>query len=509
MKKKKYKDQNNNNNVISIVALLVLIFIFFLAEQLLEIYNNRNTQIDSRSLSTIKDVIEYHKSTYISEKKSAVENFKTDAYVKFKMLPYENNVSNEEYYTKLIEDCARVVFYKSFRLIDEKNDIIIQVICDNNKIVSIIINGIEDYFIYMDSQLSMEEYVEIPLTEVNVDSEILQSCIDNNWKDGTVEFGSRESIFNGYYIYFDEGIEVRSISGKIYNLIFNKNYNSNVISSIFPGMDNESIESVLGKPQFKDNELNLIGYKTEKFYIFFSESEISVYRNTEEETDDFFKLADDFIAEKIDLLEFMNQLTYIWPDYSDYKYNSSSVFISYPLKGLEIKINYDDINGILLYNNIRASLPKVGRYLENTYFVARLQLDLVFSSEKRRIENNEKMKDNCLEFKNSLNEAELKIIGESLKYDIYPLKDDNGYIFSMRFISKNDDMPNRELNDGINSYMWLGDFFLYSKRSKGIFIYDINSGFVSRLITGEDEFNIKGYENGILKYDDKEISIQY
>jgi len=76
MKKKKYKDQNNNNNVISIVALLVLIFIFFLAEQLLEIYNNRNTQIDSRSLSTIKDVIEYHKSTYISEKKSAVEILK-------------------------------------------------------------------------------------------------------------------------------------------------------------------------------------------------------------------------------------------------------------------------------------------------------------------------------------------------------------------------------------------------------------------------------------------------
>ena len=57
--------------------------------------------------------------------------------------------------------------------------------------------------------------------------------------------------------------------------------------------------------------------------------------------------------------------------------------------------------------------------------------------------------------------------------------------------------------------MWLGDFFLYSKRLKGIFIYDINSGFVSRLITGDDEFKINGFEDGILKYDDKEIGIQY
>ena len=79
--------------------------------------------------------------------------------------------------------------------------------------------------------------------------------------------------------------------------------------------------------------------------------------------------------EKIDLLDFMNELTYIWPDYSKYEYNSTSVWITYPLKGIEITINSGDINGILVYNNNKSSLSKIGRYLEDTNFVGRLQLD--------------------------------------------------------------------------------------------------------------------------------------
>ena len=162
-----------------------------------------------------------------------------------------------------------------------------------------------------------------------------------------------------------------------------------------------------------------------------------------------------------------------------------------------------------MYNNIRAGLPKIERYLENTYFVARLQLDLVFNSEKRRINNEEKLLDNCLGFRETLNDNELKIIGESLKYDIYPLRDDNGYIFSMRFISKNGDMPNRELNDGISTYTWFGDYFIYSKKNKGIYIYNVNTGYVSRLLVGNETYNINGIENGILKYDTNgEINIQ-
>lgn len=509
MKKIKYKDQNNKNYAIRIIVLLVLIFIFFLFNLILSNYGKAE-KINTDNIDSIKDVIEFYESKYISETSSTEEGFNTDAYVEFKYPLYsENKSSNEEYFTKIINGCAQVIYYKSYRLIDSKNNINIQVICENRKIQKIIINGIEDYFIYMNSQYSMENYVEIVPIDIIAESPILQECINNRWDPNSINFGSRDSIFEGYYIYFDEGIRVRSISNKIYNIIFEKNYNANVLSGIFPGMDFDSIKQILGKPSFDDSNLGLIGYKGKEFYVFFYKDQISIYRNTEEDTEEFFKLADKFIDEEVDLLEFMNQLTYLWPDYSEYNYNYNYVFISYPLKGIEIKINYDDINGILVYNNIKAGLPKIETYLENTYFVARLQLDLVFDSERRRINSEEKLLDNCLEFKESLSEEDLKIIGESLKYDIYPLKDTNGYIFSMRFISKNGDMPNRELNDGISSYTWLGDYFIYSKKSKGIYSYDINTGYVSRLITGTENYNIKGIENGILKYDDKGIGIQY
>ena len=63
---------------------------------------------------------------------------------------------------------------------------------------------------------------------------------------------------------------------------------------------------------------------------------------------------------------------------------------------------------ILVYNNIKAALPKISRYLKNTYFVSRLQLDLVFNAEKRRIEKDRKLSDNCKSYKESLSEDDLE-----------------------------------------------------------------------------------------------------
>mgnify|MGYP003298492579 CR=1 FL=1 len=50
----------------------------------------------------------------------------------------------------------------------------------------------------------------------------LNKCIQSNWSYNS-EFGTRESIFQNYYIFFDEGIEVRYIGKEIYNIIFKIN----------------------------------------------------------------------------------------------------------------------------------------------------------------------------------------------------------------------------------------------------------------------------------------------
>ena len=100
------------------------------------------------------------------------------------------------------------------------------------------------------------------------------------------------------------------------------------------------------------------------------------------------------------------------------------------------------------------------------------------------------------------------IIGKSIKYKAYPERDESGNIYSMKFIGTSDDRPNRELNDAIDSYLWLSsDLFIYSRTEEAIFAYDLNTGKVQRLIEGKDEFVLQGYEDGILKYDYKEVPI--
>ncbi len=426
-----------------------------------------------------------------------------------KALYEEDGTSNEKYYNSIIEDGARILKYKSFKLIDNEHDITIKVICKNASIQTIIINDIEDYFIYTDSQINMKNYTEIPTTGFDIQAEVIQRCIDSNWSKD-VYFGERDSIFDDYNIYFDEGIEVRIIDGKVYNIIFTRNYKGNVIENLFPGIDLQNVEATLGKPTFEDNSVEVIGYKGEKIYIFFSKDEISIYRNTKIDSDQFFELADEFINENLDLLEFMNELTYIWPDYSEYNYSERSVFISYPLKGIEISINSGDINGILVYNNNKSTLSKISRYLENTNFVGKLQLDSVYEAEKRRVVQKDNLLTLCDEYREGLTEEERKLIGESIDYKNYPEKDANGYIYEMKFISKYNEKPNREINDTISSYLWLNnDYFLYSKSGKGIYFYNLNTGKVQRIQTGSDEFVFKEYSDGILKYDDKEVRLNF
>lgn len=510
MKNLKYKDYNKKNYKILIV-LFVVVFILILVANWLGKFGEelKEEEVGYAKLSSIQDVVEYYGSKYITEKYSSVEGFYLDVYVNFKYPLYENDESKEKYYTDLLTDVARIIYYTSYNMIDEKRGITINVICKDNEIDKIIINGKEDFFIYMDSQISMKNFIELENTDLGVSSPILQNCIDNEWSKD-INFGEKESIFDEYYIYFDEGLKVRVIDGKIYNIIFTNKYSGNVIDNLFPGIDLETVTATLGKPTFKDDEENVVGYKGIDFYVFFTEKEISVYRNSTIDSDDFFALADEYIAGELDFRGFMNELTYIWPDYSEYTYNSTSVFITYPLKGVEIAINGDDINGILVYNNNKSTMSKIKRYLEDTRFVGKLQLDLVFEAEKRRLEKENNLINKCDEYIKTIDEESKGIIGESLNYKFFANKDENGYIYEMKFISKDGQQPNRQLMDGINSYLWLtNDYFLYSKENKGIFFYNLNTGRVQRIITGTDTYKLQSYEDGVLKYDNKAVEIQF
>ena len=82
---------------------------------------NEKHQVEFDSISSIKELLEYYDCKYLGEADGIENGYRFDVFTEFKYPLYkDDNTSNEEFYTKLINDAARVMKYYSFRLIDEK-----------------------------------------------------------------------------------------------------------------------------------------------------------------------------------------------------------------------------------------------------------------------------------------------------------------------------------------------------------------------------------------------------
>ncbi len=508
MPKEKYVNQNRQNAKSKILRITILLAIFLLLLiVVLALLENSRKQPKYSTEMALKQILENHGCTFIKMRNSTENNFDYDINVVFAHDLYEEEKSQEEFYQEIINEVAQCLQYKNFRLLDKQKEepIEIKVICLKDKIQKIWINGREDYFIYMNSQKSLGKYTQIKNTDFIVQSSKLLECIQNNW-NSNVNFGTREAIFQNYYIYFDEGIEVRKIGGKIYNIIFTKNYTESVVNGFTVGEKRDIIERELGVPTFKNENESIIGYKNENFYIFFEENQISIYRNIQETGfEEFFKLTNQFLNQEYSVLEFMNELTYVWPDYEEYQYDANRVFLSYPHKGIDIKINDDNVNGIVLYNNIGISSEEVKQYLKSTEFIARLQIDNIYNAEVRRVEKLKDFENRCNEYRQKFEIEDIRNRGEIYHYYA---EFSNNKIASMYFISQNQAYPNCELKESIKSYIWgKEDYFIYSIEKKGIYYYDLKTQTKGTIMTGNDAFVIQSLENGILTYDNKTIPI--
>ena len=491
MKSREQIIKENIKNIIIIMTGVMVILII-----LLVVTNNKKldgSQKEYSSLQSVQDVVEYYGSKYISQEYSEEAGYLIDIDVVFKVAPYveETEEVNRDYYEKLLEDIAKVLSYRSYIIIDNEKELVIKVKCGNGILREIIINDISDYFTYVESQISAKKYEEIEEKELDVSSELLNNVIQSEW-DSNFDFGEKDSRFNNYEIYLNQGIKVRKIQDKIYNIIFTNRYAGEVVGGVSPSNSNKEVVSILGKPTFEDKENGIIGYKTSKFYIFFEEGEISVYRVYAGKISDFFELADDYLVSGYktrDLLNFMNELTYMWKDYEIYDYSGSSVFLSYPHKGIEIKINYDDENGILIYNNVKGDFSQVKRHLENTSYTSKLKIDCMFEAEKRRVSNQKELLENAEKY--SIEDEE-KDHGRSFTYNICPITDSNERISSMKFISQDENYPDREINDTILDYAWDDNtHFVYNKGGERDLSVDLGNGYVSEVMEEDYLENIK------------------
>lgn len=230
--------------IICVASCVVLLFIVCL----LVIYNIEKNSPDYN----LKELLKKFNCTFIKQKESSVENVKIDIYLKFGKELYEGEKSNERYFIDLIQTLAKFEKYQNFRLVDEEKQIYIVALADENKTMldKIYINGQSNYFGNSDSKLALKNQVEPKITHIQILSKEVNSLIKNGWQRKAVDFGTRETIYEDYYYYFDEGIKVKIIAAKVYNIIFTSNYKTQVVKGITTAMNQEEVISSLGTPNF-------------------------------------------------------------------------------------------------------------------------------------------------------------------------------------------------------------------------------------------------------------------
>lgn len=483
---------NNKNKKLIFFISLALLCIIIVSLVLVQINNAQNksevaSEIVFNNEDELKSIISKFGGRFIKIEKSSEQNFLNDIYLSFPVDLFKNGKSQEFTYTNIID---AIVKNKNvnIRLIDSDRNIIIRVYYNiSSKTFNYTVNGEDDYFTKYASILSLNEYEEIKPIEVNINSELLKKVINNNWQVQNSEIGTRESFYNDYEIFFEEGINIKRISGKIYNIVFNSKYNDEIINEIKVGDSFDKIEDKLGKSELKQG--NIIGYKTENFYIFFSENEISIYRFEKYDYSEFEILLEKYINSEIGVKEFTNQLTYLWNDYVDYSYDSNYVSLNYYMQGVSMYLTLNNPKNIIVYGNYE-NIEGITNLIADKKISAQLDKNGMLIAEFERLTSDNVPLENL---------ALSEYIGKSSRFK--EIVKNN----KVEFKALNENDISCSLVETINSYLWFSDtIFVYSVQNKGIYYFDLETRESTQVIDGKNDYTFNSFEDGILNYDDDE-----
>ncbi len=482
---------------IIIVAIIVFAIMYIVKTRNKKIYTSIN------DFESVEEVLEYLDCKYLSEN-TLKDN--VNIYMVFKHKPYEDKTSYEKFYEQLMGMIAQVINFKDFTLVDNTNNIKVEVTCDeeNLSVSSYKINGSKTYFADMANSVIVDNYENKEGITSSLNSNVLNECIKNDWNYNSVKFGSYESTFQNYYIYFDEGLKVKEIEGKIFNIVFTTKYKSPIINNLSVGSDFDNVINTLGEPTYGNKDNNLIGYKTDDYYIFFTNNEISVYRVEKYDTAEFAKIVETFLTDKKST-DLASDLAELWPDYDELLGDQDGkIRLKYSLKGIKVQFNVSNEHGIILYDE----------------FVGNITPDISL----KQVINKEKELPQYVYIKNTslIYETEqARSIG--VIYDDYADSGSDKFVaipdnitdemditaFNVLIISQNGDYPNSEITELVNSKIWLDDENLaYGVTAKGIYVYNAMTRKTRTVVTGDENFVINSYKENILSYDDTNIKVE-
>lgn len=340
----KKKGINKKNIICLIIGTLVIFLVLFFT-------------LKTKDNKKIKETLEYLDCTYIKTTTSDEEGFDLDIYAS---IPNDvvsiEGISNQYYYENLIKYVTSVIKKNKYRIIDEKQNLIIRVRFENGE-AKYTINGDNNYFETKKASLSKNEENEKEV-EFTIKSNILNQILENNWRRALIksQLGTIDRSEDDYDCYDNEGYKIKTINLKIYNIVFTNNYTEEIFDGIKTGESNEELIKEYGVPNYiPEDNINIIGYKTKDYYVFFSNGEVSIYRNEEideEKNIQFSNLFSEFQNDK-NLDNFIEKLTEIYPDYDTYERYEDGLEIRYTLRGMSIRYNNKDKNVLILNSNYK------------------------------------------------------------------------------------------------------------------------------------------------------------
>lgn len=348
------------------ILLIILIIIFILIVGLIIGLNTKNNKKQNYvfygsidKVDSLENLINQIYGELLKVTDSTEKNYYKDIYVNIKYDLYENGESKQEFYSDMISNVANKMYYESFRIIDENKNIEIKVISDKEKVLGSLINGDTDFYGHYESQKNLSNYKEISVVNFEIASNEILTLVNNEWIKNSLFLGECDSKFENYEEYAEQGLSIYTIQNKVFNMIFDERYTENVISTIKVGQSYEEIIAKLGTPTFGSIEENYIGYKGKECYVFFTENEISVYRNESNyDTKDFVNILKKY-SEGENIKTTISNITDLWMDYEDYYYDEYSIELRYPLRGIKIQLGNGYPQGIIIYNNY------VGKIVDN------------------------------------------------------------------------------------------------------------------------------------------------
>ena len=377
---------------IIIISIIILIFIVGIA-----IFIKFKKQENAKK--TLKQIAEFYGCEFVKETNTTERGYSKKIYWNYDVPPIdtEDGTQYKEYYESVLKAVSAQI-KENFILIDNKHSIEIRVKYnpENNKIVYLINNDKNFFKNEENKKISEINQEKEKTTSIEIKAKELQYTIENEWsrKKSENTYGNKIKSESNYDVY-SNGIKVKTINSKIYNLIFVKEYKGNVFENITAGMSNETIRNILGEPTYENTEADLlIGYKTEKFYVFFSNGQISIYpveSFDENKNKQFAEIISEYINNTNIYKETLQKITQLYPDYSEYIQQKDNIELKYPLKGFEIKMGNNEESGIYIYSNYNGLItPNIKKEdfqvktLNNVYLV---NSNFIFEEELARINN--------------------------------------------------------------------------------------------------------------------------